>query len=409
MINLDIIAKELNIGKDKFEKDVEWYRRVVYSAVGRMALATLWNENDKGEISVRSLKRTTYELLKAYESMVPEINSMLDYGECTVMLCDSILSTMESAGFFYHRAEYYRIAKTKHIKMGKVKFCRGIGATESCYMSGLGAYTKATDADEYDESFLNNLEKPQFVLQKLIKSASWRECDFEKEKVEYLKMEEPFKKGYWMGQPNSQFQYSLARTKESETFVQTYYLVKNTSDGMKVAELPTWISEERNHTLLSTALLQRYKRMPCANCSATKDRVEIDATGHKYTHVIQKAQIGKAGREYDKCTTCGSQKNEKTIKALTPQKTALKKLKSGKKAFTVSWTKKAYSGYQIRYSLKSSMKSATYKNVSASKTSLKVKKLKTRKKYYVQIRTYKTVDGKKCYSTWSSAKKVKTK
>lgn len=151
------------------------------------------------------------------------------------------------------------------------------------------------------------------------------------------------------------------------------------------------------------------KSIHCANCSAIKDLVEIDATGHKYTHVIQKAQIGKAGREYDKCTTCGSQKNEKTIKALTPQKTTLKKLKAGKKAFTVSWTKKAYSGYQIRYSLKSSMKSATYKNVSASKTSLKVKKLKTRKKYYVQIRTYKTVDGKKCYSTWSSAKKVKTK
>lgn len=151
------------------------------------------------------------------------------------------------------------------------------------------------------------------------------------------------------------------------------------------------------------------KSIHCANCSATKDLVEIDATGHKYTHVIQKAQIGKAGREYDKCTTCGSQKNEKTIKALTPQKTTLKKLKPGKKTFTVSWTKKAYSGYQIRYSLKSSMKSATYKNVSASKTSLKVKKLKTRKKYYVQIRTYKTVDGKKCYSTWSSAKKVKTK
>lgn len=158
-----------------------------------------------------------------------------------------------------------------------------------------------------------------------------------------------------------------------------------------------------------TCMEKGSKSIHCANCSATKDWVEIDATGHKYTHVIQKAQIGKAGREYDKCTTCGSQKNEKTIKALTPQKTTLKKLKAGKKTFTVSWTKKAYSGYQIRYSLKSSMKSATYKNVSASKTSLKVKKLKTRKKYYVQIRTYKTVDGKKCYSTWSSAKKVKTK
>mgnify|MGYP000084773929 CR=1 FL=1 len=261
MINLDIIAKELNIGKDKSEKDVEWYRRVVYSAVGRMALATLWNENDKGEISVRSLKRTTYELLKAYESIVPEINSTSNYGECTVMLCDSILSTMESAGFFYHRADYYRIEKTKNIKMGIVNFCRGIYATESCYMSGLGAYTKAANAEENEGTFLS-LEKPQFVLQKLIESASWRECDFEKEKVEYLKMEEPFEKGYWTGQPNFQFQYSLARINERDAFLQTYYLVRNTSDGMKAAELPTWVSEDRNYTVLSTALLQYYQQMP---------------------------------------------------------------------------------------------------------------------------------------------------
>lgn len=261
MINLDIIAKELNIGKDKSEKDVEWYRRVVYSAVGRMALATLWNENDKGEISVRSLKRTTYELLKAYESIVPEINSTSNYGECTVMLCDSILSTMESAGFFYHRADYYRIEKTKNIKMGIVNFCRGIYATESCYMSGLGAYTKAANAEENEGTFLS-LEKPQFVLQKLIESASWRECDFEKEKVEYLKMEEPFEKGYWTGQPNFQFQYSLARINECDAFLQTYYLVRKTSEGMKVAELPTWVSEDRNYTLLSTGLLQYYKQMP---------------------------------------------------------------------------------------------------------------------------------------------------
>lgn len=263
MINLDIIAKELNIGKDKSEKEVEWCRRVVYSAVGRMALATLWNENDKGEISVRSLKRMTYELLKAYESIVPEINSTSNYGECTDKLCDSILSTMESAGFLYHRANYYRIAKSKHIKMGEVNFRRGIYATESCYMSGLGAYTKATNAEENDETFLDSFEKPQFVLQKLIESASWRECDFEKDQVEYLKMKKPFTNGYWIDQPNFQFQYSLARIKkEHEAFFQTYYLLRNTSDGMKAAELPAWVSEDRNYTVLSTALLQYYKQMP---------------------------------------------------------------------------------------------------------------------------------------------------
>ena len=38
-----------------------------------------------------------------------------------------------------------------------------------------------------------------------------------------------------------------------------------------------------------------------------------------------------------------------------------------------------------------------------------VKKLKAKKKYFVRIRTYKTVNGKKVYSSWSKSKTVKTK
>ena len=37
------------------------------------------------------------------------------------------------------------------------------------------------------------------------------------------------------------------------------------------------------------------------------------------------------------------------------------------------------------------------------------KKLKSKKKYYVRIRTYRTVSGKKVYSSWSKVKNVKTK
>ena len=42
------------------------------------------------------------------------------------------------------------------------------------------------------------------------------------------------------------------------------------------------------------------------------------------------------------------------------------------------------------------------------KTTGKVKKLKGGKKYYVKIRTYKTIKGEKYYSTWSKAATVKT-
>ncbi|MDD6660035.1 MAG: hypothetical protein PUE60_08165 [Eubacteriales bacterium] len=38
-----------------------------------------------------------------------------------------------------------------------------------------------------------------------------------------------------------------------------------------------------------------------------------------------------------------------------------------------------------------------------------VKKLKSKKKYFVRIRTYKIVNGKKVYSSWSKSKIVKTK
>jgi hypothetical protein len=42
-------------------------------------------------------------------------------------------------------------------------------------------------------------------------------------------------------------------------------------------------------------------------------------------------------------------------------------------------------------------------------TAKTIKQLKSKKKYYVQIRTYKTVNGVKYYSAWSGKKIITTK
>lgn len=93
--------------------------------------------------------------------------------------------------------------------------------------------------------------------------------------------------------------------------------------------------------------------------------------------------------------------------------TAIKKLSgatAASKGFTAKWKKVSdISGYQIAYSTKSNMSNPTIKNVAGSKTKLKVSKLSKKKTYYVKIRTYKTVNGVKNYSAWSTSKKVKTK
>lgn len=99
-----------------------------------------------------------------------------------------------------------------------------------------------------------------------------------------------------------------------------------------------------------------------------------------------------------------------TIKPKTVKTTSLKKAAAGK--LTLKWKshKTQTTGFQIRYSTTKSFKSGTYKSVTLSKksaTSKTVSKLKKGKTYYVKIRAYKTVDGKKIYSSWSTARKVK--
>ena len=102
---------------------------------------------------------------------------------------------------------------------------------------------------------------------------------------------------------------------------------------------------------------------------------------------------------------------------INPKGTSISKLTAGKKSFTVKWSKQSakmstsrITGYQYRYSTSSKMTNAkTYTVNGYSKTSAKKASLISKKYYYVQVRTYKTVSGVKYYSAWSKAKKVKTK
>ena len=75
----------------------------------------------------------------------------------------------------------------------------------------------------------------------------------------------------------------------------------------------------------------------------------------------------------------------------------------------MTWKKdKSVTGYEILYSQKSNFKGAKKVTVTKNKTvSATIKKLTKNKTYYVKVRAYKTVKGKKIYGAYSSVKKVK--
>jgi len=123
------------------------------------------------------------------------------------------------------------------------------------------------------------------------------------------------------------------------------------------------------------------------------------------------------GKYAVKITFKGKYSGTKTLYfTIKPKATSISSLKAGSKKFTVKWKKQATqtTGYQVQYSASSKFSKAKTITVGKNTTvSKKISKLSGKKKYYVRVRTYKTVkiNGKsiRIYSGWSKAKTVTTK
>lgn len=99
------------------------------------------------------------------------------------------------------------------------------------------------------------------------------------------------------------------------------------------------------------------------------------------------------------------------ITATKTKTPSITKLSAGKKKATIKWKKvSGATGYEVYMS---TSKGKGYKKIATntknSKVSYTKTKLKSKKKYYFKIRTYKTVSGKKVYSSYSKVKTVKVK
>ena len=119
--------------------------------------------------------------------------------------------------------------------------------------------------------------------------------------------------------------------------------------------------------------------------------------------------IGKANIIISVASTTNYKTVSRKIRVIVnPKKTHLYASKCvKKKILTITWKKnKTASGYQIYYStaknFEKNTKSITIKK--GKRTRLNISGLKSKKKYYVKIRAFKKVKGKKYFSKWSTVK-----
>ena len=152
--------------------------------------------------------------------------------------------------------------------------------------------------------------------------------------------------------------------------------------------------------------------------------VSVTGANGSYSFIMPAGNVTVAGafqKKQQSVNTDNSQKEEEARKeqekllaekkAFQAKKASLKNVKAQKKKAAVTWKKvKDAEGYVIEYALKSNFKGK--KKVMVKKgTTLKktVKKLKSGKRYFVRIRAYRTIGGKKIYTKYSAKKKVTVK
>ena len=166
----------------------------------------------------------------------------------------------------------------------------------------------------------------------------------------------------------------------------------------------------------STYTYDGKKKGPGISIYDTKGTKLVKGTDYTVSSPSGRTAVGKYTY---KITFIGNYSGTATLTiTIKPKSTSLSLLTSIKNGFKVKWSKQATqtTGYQIQAAADSKFKkdvhSYTWSKNSTVSASI-TKNLKAGKKYYVRIRTFKTVtiNGKsqKIYSSWSSAKSGTTK
>ena len=244
------------------------------------------------------------------------------------------------------------------------------------------------------------------------------------------------------------FRYNKSTSNELKIQVNNSYLDSSPFVVVKLNDKHTHTWNSGTVTKKASLTTNGVKTYTCKSCKATKteaipkvSNIKLSKTAYTYNGKVQKPSVtvkdskGKAlknGTDYEisypkgmknvgkytvKVTLKGNYSGSKSMTYnINPKGTGVSKVKAAKKGFKVTWKKQATqtTGYQVQYSTSSKFKKAKTVTISKNKTTSKsVSKLSAKKKYYVRVRTYRTVKigGKsvKLYSGWSKAKSVTTK
>lgn len=286
-----------------------------------------------------------------------------------------------------------------------------------------------------DESIPDNIEEkiqygdPQFVW-----AADYKTC-----KVTYPCLTEAAYSQTYDCTVTSKVKVKPACTQKGIT---TYTAVYGTdSDTRDVKDIEALGHKEKTTVRRATQSASGYEKVTCSVCSKVVKKTTIpkiksvsvndctytgrgvspkitvkdangDTIGKKY-YSVSLRNHKKVGKATVAITFKGKYKGTATKSfKIIPKPTKVSKITAQSKALKVYWQKKTSqtTGYQIECATDSKFTNNVVKKTVSDRTrsSVRISGLKAKRKYYIRIRTYKTVSGKKYYSGWRTYTKTVT-
>ena len=277
------IAEAYDIKQGLEEDPLSYKARIIYSAIGEAAFASLFDDNGEGYApSVVHVKRKVCSLLQDYKVLYSECVGWLTHdGE---ELAEEIYWLYRSSGIIYHEPNHVSPAYKASARAGNVVFTRAYSPGQKQKRSGLGTYT-VIQLDTYTTDLykLYHLDMDNLVQiwEKCIDQAVWVPASFEGP-VEYLNVPSQKSKGYWVDRVNDTVNISMCRTGVKGAHI--YYLCRKENGRLVVSPLAQWKTEyplneannTENHRLYTNACLAYYHKLPPSRFLLEGDIVRIN-------------------------------------------------------------------------------------------------------------------------------------
>ena len=210
--------------------------------------------------------------------------------------------------------------------------------------------------------------------------------------------------------------YTISGT-TSSTAVGKYTVTVTLNDKTNT----TWANGSTDDLTLTWAIVPAANPITVKNVTKTASTkaqtVKLGAKAKEnaklsYKSSSKSVKVDKNGKVTIAKNFVGKATTKKVTVTVNPAKVKLTGVKNYKgKKLKAYWKKNTkVTGYQIQYSTSSKFKSAKTVTVKGYKsTSKTITKLTKNKKYYVRVRTYKTVSKVNYYSGWSNVKSITIK